>query len=164
MRRRLLLCAVVLAFGLLVGSCAPEDAGQRPEDEATSARASSGERSVFGVRGIPPGWDKATRGDRQERSSGVRVEGPVLIGTEGDDLIVAGGGAQTVRGMGGGDALSGGAGRDRIYGGPGDDLVNAQGDGGRDEIDCGPGRDEVRWDGEYDKRPRRCEFGVIGAE
>ena len=162
---RLLLCAVVLAFGILASSCAPDDAGQarqRSEDEATSVRASSGERRVFGVQGIPPGWGEAVLEDEPKRSPGVRAEGATLTGTGGDDLIVAGGGTQTVRGLGGGDALSGSRRRDRIYGGSGDDLINAQGDGKRDAIDCGPGRDEVLMNAEDGEKPCRCEFTGVG--
>ena len=159
------LCAVGLAFGLLVSSCTQEDAGQarhRPEDEATSAHASSGDRRVFGVRGIPPGWRKAALEDEPKRSPGVSSEGATLTGTGGDDLIVADGSTQTVRGLGGGDALSGGGGRDRIYGGSGDDLINAQGDDARDLIDCGPGRDEVLMNAEDGEKPRRCEVMGVG--
>jgi hypothetical protein len=67
----------------------PGDAGQarhRPEDEATSARASCGERRVFGVQGIPPGWREAALEDEPKRSPGVRAEGATLTGTGGDDL------------------------------------------------------------------------------
>ncbi len=82
----------MLAFGLLAASCAPEDAGQardRPEEEATSARASE-ERRVLGVQGISPGWRRAAVVGEPTRSSGVSAESDVLGGTGGGDLIVAG--------------------------------------------------------------------------
>ena len=161
---RSLLCAAMLAFGLLAASCAWEDAGRardRPEDEATSARASE-YRRVLGVQGISPGRRRAALVGGPTRSSGVSAEDGALGGTGEGDLLVAGRGAQTVRGLGGGDALSGGGGRDRLLGGPGDDLINAQGDNARDLIDCGPGQDEVLMRGEDGEDPRRCETLGVG--
>lgn len=89
--------------------------------------------------------------------------GETLMGTDGTDIVHAGGGSDVVRGLGGPDGLDGGKGRDRLYGGPGDDFVNAQdGPGGKDEIDCGPGDDQVLMDGEDGEKPRRCETVGVG--
>jgi Ca2+-binding RTX toxin-like protein len=93
--------------------------------------------------------------------------GGVSDGTEGDDVLRAGGGSQILRGFGGDDKIRGGEGIDRLYGGPGDDVIDAQdprsvGKAGRDEISCGPGRDEVLMDANDGEKPRDCEMATEG--
>ena len=94
--------------------------------------------------------------------------GGVQVGTEGEDVLRAGDGAQILRGRGGDDEIRGGEGRDRLYGGPGDDVIDAQdqgsdGESGRDEISCGPGRDEVLMDAADRERPEDCEMAGVGS-
>lgn len=162
MKRPFFVAALTTAACLSFG-CGPDpdDASSGP-DERTSPSASG--RRVMGIQGLPPGWSKAAVTGEPTAGPGVSAEGSVLTGTPEDDLIVAGRGAQAVRGLGDGNTLSGGEGRDSLHGGPGDNLINAQGDGRRDEIDCGPGRDEVLRAAEDEKRPRHCEFEGAGVE
>ena len=74
-----------------------------------------------------------------------------LIGTEGDDVIAAGGGSDIIDGRGGRDLICGGSGndvidggtaRDTIYGGNGNDTID--GGGGNDLIYGGKGSDSVK--------------------
>jgi VCBS repeat-containing protein len=78
----------------------------------------------------------------------VRVSGPVVVGSNGPDVIDRSTAvrAQTIRGRGGadvltgsrfGDSISGGTGRDRLVGGPGADTL--AGDQGNDSFVFGPG-------------------------
>ena len=164
------LAAMMAVVWIASGGCAEQSspASEQPRPGAATTGAARneapGERSVLGVEGITPERRRAALLGGPALSPGVTVEGRDLLGTQGDDLLVAGGGAQTVSGLGGGDALSGGRGRDRLLGGPGDDLKNAQGDDARDEIDCGPGQDEVLMWGEDREDPRRCETMGVGME
>jgi len=70
---------------------------------------------------------------------GSHGEGGVWIGTDGDDVLIAGGGPDSLSGMGGHDHLVGGGGPDVIDGGEGDDLL--EGLGGPDVINGGEGDD-----------------------
>lgn len=56
--------------------------------------------------------------------------GERIVGTAGNDLIVAFEGGDSVRGMGGDDCIIGGPGGDSLRGGPGNDIIfgNEQGD------------------------------------
>jgi Ca2+-binding RTX toxin-like protein len=74
--------------------------------------------------------------------------GPRIVGSKGNDVIVAGPDSQTIRGMGGNDTICGGRDDDRIYGGRGnDDLFGGLGDDsldgerGSDDLDGGAGKD-----------------------
>ncbi|HWH30858.1 MAG TPA: ExeM/NucH family extracellular endonuclease, partial [Mycobacteriales bacterium] len=85
---------------------------------------------------------------------------PTLVGTEGDDVLRAGNGADVVMGLGGDDVvegmsgddvvcggsgddvLRGGNGADVLLGGPGDDVLD--GGNGDDRLVGGPGDDDVR--------------------
>ena len=68
-----------------------------------------------------------------------------IWGTNNDDFIHLGGGADTVSGMLGDDELIGGAGADVIYGGEGDDEI--EGGLGQDTIFGGDGNDTIGDDG-----------------
>lgn len=60
-----------------------------------------------------------------------------LVGTSGDDILMAGAGNDTLNGGGGNDVLSGGDGNDVLHGGAGDDtLIGGAGD---DILDGGDG-------------------------
>jgi len=90
----------------------------------------------------------------------------IIVGTEGDDIIITGSQQDVVCGMGGDDTIYGGGQMDFINGGPGNDiiygggqidtLVGGDGDdiiyGGdqRDDIDGGPGNDILYGDGQED--------------
>lgn len=74
----------------------------------------------------------------------------VLGGTEGNDILIAGLGDDTLWGDGGKDRLEGGAGNDILNGGDGDDIItdsfgddNLKGGGGNDVIQAGPGFDLI---------------------
>ncbi|MEM7545354.1 MAG: Ig-like domain-containing protein [Pseudomonadota bacterium] len=71
-----------------------------------------------------------------------------LILTNDDDVVEAGGGADTVRGLGGDDDISGGRGRDKLHGGGGDDTVS--GDAGRDKVKGNAGDDLLSGNGGFD--------------
>lgn len=51
-----------------------------------------------------------------------------IKGTPRRDVIVAGGGNDTIRGLGGNDLVCGGEGADKIFGGPGDDRLFGEAD------------------------------------
>lgn len=79
------------------------------------------------------------------------AQGEVLTGTEGNDVICAGGGADDVRGLAGDDLILGGAGGDKIQGQAGADLLMGQGGddvlgggSGYDLLDGGVGTDTCR--------------------
>ena len=65
----------------------------------------------------------------------------VLVGTPGADCIVGYGGDDTLDGRGGNDALFGGDGDDTLTGGAGDDVLH--GEDGADDLDGGNGNDEL---------------------
>ena len=69
--------------------------------------------------------------------------GTRVVGTNGDDSLAAGPGADRVEGLGGDDNLDGGAGPDSLAAGAGDDVILASDDNAVDTIACGPGRDLV---------------------
>jgi len=68
-------------------------------------------------------------------------QSPTIAGTEGDDNINGGNGADVIVGLGGNDTINGGNGDDIICGGDGDDILN--GGNGDDTIDGGPGTDTL---------------------
>lgn len=75
---------------------------------------------------------------------------PTILGTAGDDLIIAGNGVQVIMGLGGDDVILGGNGDDVICGGAGDDVIfGGNGDDvllggfGDDVIDGGRGADTL---------------------
>ncbi|MHB8891845.1 MAG: signal peptidase I [Candidatus Limnocylindrales bacterium] len=72
----------------------------------------------------------------------------VIVGTEGDDVIVAGNGGALVFGLGGNDTLSGGNGKDCIVGGDGNDTL--VGGNGKDVLLGGEGNDTLHGDGDGD--------------
>ncbi|MHC8366475.1 peroxidase family protein [Pseudomonas sp. ZT5P21] len=63
----------------------------------------------------------------------------VLGGTNGTDILIAGGGDDTVWGDGGNDRIEGGDGNDQLRGGAGDDIITDR--GGDDNIQGGDGND-----------------------
>ena len=63
----------------------------------------------------------------------------VLGGTNGDDILVSGGGDDTVWGDAGNDRIEGGNGNDQLRGGAGDDIISDM--GGDDNIQGGDGND-----------------------
>ena len=65
----------------------------------------------------------------------------VILGTEGPDVIMAGGGRDVICGLGGDDRIDGGDRKDVIFGGGGDDVIN--GGQGADVINAGSGDDLV---------------------
>jgi len=74
-------------------------------------------------------------------------------GTAGRDVIVTGGGAQTIYGNGGNDLICAGGGNDTIYGGAGADIIYGQfgadtmfGGDGNDQLIGGPGYDNLNGD------------------
>ena len=69
--------------------------------------------------------------------------GTRVLGTNGDDSLTAGPGADRVEGLGGDDTLDGGTGPDSLVAGVGDDVILASDDNAVDTIACGPGRDLV---------------------
>lgn len=64
-----------------------------------------------------------------------------IVGTRGNDVIVAGRRANVIVGRGGNDTICGGGGRDRIFGGRGNDRL--YGGGGRDRLHGGRGNDRL---------------------
>ena len=71
------------------------------------------------------------------------TDGPeTVLGTEGDDRCVGGGGGDDLEGRGGDDVLLGGAGNDRAFGRFGRDLLD--GGDGDDELEGGRGADVLR--------------------
>jgi len=70
------------------------------------------------------------------------VDTVVLGGTEGSDVLIAGGSDDdTVYGDGGNDRIEGGFGNDNLFGGDGDDIITDM--GGTDVIHAGAGNDVV---------------------
>lgn len=70
-----------------------------------------------------------------------------LNGRHGDDMVTGGAGNDTLLGMSGNDELMGGRGADSLSGGSGDDKLNAGTDAQRDVIDPGAGNDTIRVSG-----------------
>ena len=77
----------------------------------------------------------------------------ILIGGEGDDELLGGGGNDIIEGGSGPDHLEGGAGRDVVLGGSGDDVIGGgagrnvlRGGSGDDVISGGADRDFLRGD------------------
>jgi Ca2+-binding RTX toxin-like protein len=71
-----------------------------------------------------------------------------LLGTAGDDLMIAGARSVIMRGMGGNDCLIGGSSNDILFGGAGDDQIfgaggndRLEGNSGHNRIDGGSGTD-----------------------
>ena len=60
-----------------------------------------------------------------------------ITGTEGDDLLVGGNKADTIKGEGGDDKILAGYGNDKVEGGAGDDQIT--GDKGADQLSGGTG-------------------------
>ena len=69
-------------------------------------------------------------------------QGSNISGTEGDDVIVTGAGAETIRGLTGDDTICVRGGPDRIFAGRGDDQII--GGRGRDRLFGGRGLDRAR--------------------
>ncbi|WP_295483383.1 VCBS domain-containing protein, partial [uncultured Pseudomonas sp.] len=69
--------------------------------------------------------------------------GTTLVGSAGDDVLLAGNGDDTLIGGAGHDVLVGGEGNDRLYGGEGNDLLI--GGPGDDLLDGGPGNDTASY-------------------
>ena len=74
-----------------------------------------------------------------------------IVGTTGNDVILAGPGNNMIRGIAGDDVICGGDGDDEIIGGLGADIIFAgngddfvKGGSGADDIFGGPGDDELR--------------------
>ncbi|MEW6353116.1 MAG: peroxidase family protein, partial [Pseudomonadota bacterium] len=74
----------------------------------------------------------------------------VLGGTNGNDILIAGIGDDTIWGDGGNDRIEGGAGNDMLIGGAGDDIItdifgddNIKGGAGNDVINAGAGLDLI---------------------
>lgn len=65
-----------------------------------------------------------------------------IIGTEGDDDLVAGNSGDLIKGLGGDDTISGGTGDDTAYGGAGNDVLWG-GSGGADQLFGGGGDDTI---------------------
>lgn len=72
---------------------------------------------------------------------GSTDEATVLVGTEGDDVLITKGGPDIIEGLAGNDTLISGGGPDVIHGGEGDDLI--VGLGGPDELYGEEGNDEI---------------------
>jgi Ca2+-binding RTX toxin-like protein len=72
---------------------------------------------------------------------GSAIPGVELIGTEDDDYLEGGFGADTISGLEGDDELYGGEGDDSVFGGDGDDFIS--GGPGSDLLDGGDGNDYV---------------------
>lgn len=72
----------------------------------------------------------------------------ILVGTAGDDVIIAGNGGALVFGLGGNDTLRGGNGKDCLVGGDGDDI--AVGGNGRDVLLGGAGNDALHGESDDD--------------
>lgn len=65
-----------------------------------------------------------------------------ITGTPGDDVLVGGKLAETIKGMGGDDTINGGGGADILDGGPGIDTLS--GEAGNDCLFGGLGDDDLR--------------------
>ena len=104
-----------------------------------------------GVREMPlnvlmgPGYDVVLGGGGDD----------TLDGGDNVDLLAGGPGEDLLTGSEGSDVLEGGPGRDRINGDIGTDTVFAV-DGDPDTIDCGPG-DDVALIDRADRQPENCE-------
>lgn len=88
-----------------------------------------------------------------------RVEVERIVGTSGDDEIIAGAGSQTLEGGPGKDVLDGGAGLDILRGGDGDDGLLAR-DGEADTLECGNGSDRTLSES-LDSRNVDCEIEPV---
>jgi choice-of-anchor C domain-containing protein len=112
--------------------------------------------------------------DGATTSEGVKVKkgGKKLVGTTGDDTLVADAAGSTLAGKKGNDLLCGGKGNDKLKGGPGDDLQfglggndKLNGSSGNDGLSGGPGDDKLNGksgtdacDEEGDSKPAKgCE-------
>jgi Ca2+-binding RTX toxin-like protein len=102
-----------------------------------------------GVLSVPPavgGTTVTCAGEPVTQEPGTS-SGDVIIGTEGDDVIHAGGGPDNgvvytqVDGGGGNDTLIGGSDFDELAGGDGEDVLKGRGAG--DYLGGGPGVDEL---------------------
>jgi hypothetical protein len=93
----------------------------------------------------------------EDVKAGITADGgkgdDILIGGGGDDTLRGGKGNDIVLGRGGDDTLHGGRGADRLFGGDGADTLRGgrgrdhlDGGRGRDDAHGGPGRDHVRRD------------------
>jgi serine/threonine-protein kinase len=83
--------------------------------------------------------------------------GTRVVGTNGDDSLVAGPAADRVEGLGGDDEIDGGGGRDSLVAGAGDHVIQASDDNAVDAIACGPGRDLVAQPDARDVLEPDCE-------
>jgi len=73
--------------------------------------------------------------------SGVSSVGLVLLGGDGNDVLIGGAGGDRLEGGNGNDALRGGAGDDTLIAGSGNDTL--QGEAGKDTLDGGSGTDSA---------------------
>ncbi len=125
--------AVALVAGacaLVLGASASPVAGQGGEPATPRIDCTTAAKDPDAIRGT-------ARGER-------------IIGTAGDDVIVAGGGNDRISGLGGDDIIIAGAGNDTVRGNAGDDtlcgglgrdrLVGSQ---GADRLAGGPGADTI---------------------
>jgi Ca2+-binding RTX toxin-like protein len=120
---------------------------------ASKARAATGRGLAFAVLTflcliLPDSRAEARVPSCAGKRATIAADGPRVVGSKGDDVIVAGPGRQTIRGMGGNDTICGGPGNDQIFGGRGnDDLFGGLGDDsldgerGSDDLEGGKGED-----------------------
>lgn len=125
------------AMALLAGACAlvvmtaaAPGTGQTSDEAAPRIDCTSAAKDPAAIRGTA----------RAER----------IIGTPGDDIIVAGGGNDRISGLGGNDIIIAGAGNDIVRGNAGDDTLcgglgrdRLVGNQGADRMAGGPGRDTI---------------------
>jgi Ca2+-binding RTX toxin-like protein len=116
----------------------------------------------LGVVAAPPGnadWSASCNGRLADDYDGSHAKGPlIIIGTDGDDIIVGSRHDDDIQGGGGDDLICGGGGADDIHGGDGDDVIMGEhgddtlsGDDGDDFISGGHGNDDLSGDDGVDQ-------------
>lgn len=122
----------------------PSEGGEEQFIPGTGSRSASELDVIF----PGPDWGPLATGggdnggnDRPQCTIRGTSEGEAITGTEGRDVICAGGGGDSINALGGNDVVFGGAGNDSINGNEGDDELF--GEGGDDTLNGGPGRDRL---------------------
>ena len=123
-----------------------EDQSKISESNGTSPKVVEDQSKISEFNGVPE-EGVSGKNDKKDDSSS---DGQTIVGTDGDDLIIATGVNQTIFGKKGKDKIKVKGGKNKIYGGKddddceggdGDDEIN--GDRGNDVVYGGKGKDSV---------------------
>jgi hypothetical protein len=111
-----------------------------------------------------PGFDisldgLANDGERGSATSNVGDDIEIIHGSDGNDRLVGGAGAQELHGLDGDDEIAGGAGPDLLYGDAGADQLRGR-DAGWDLLDCGDGADPAA-EGDEGDHLANCELFAL---